>query len=99
MLKQLMAVAGSSSSFIARMCMSTNRSSMSYAYSPMTSLQRSLKTSDLFVAALENEGVEYIFAVPGALSHQTSVPFPHIRGCPWPEQLEAHSCRAAPFDV
>ena len=33
----------------------------------MVSLGRSLKTSDLFVTALENEGVEYIFAVPGAI--------------------------------
>ena len=31
----------------------------------MTSLGTALKTSDLFVKALENEGVEYIFAVPG----------------------------------
>ena len=28
-----------------------------------------MKASDLFVAALENEGVQYIFGVPGALMH------------------------------
>lgn len=31
----------------------------------MTLLGRKIKASDLFVAALENEGVEYIFALPG----------------------------------
>ena len=30
-------------------------------------LGHAAKASDLFIAALENEGVEYIFAVPGAL--------------------------------
>ena len=41
----------------------------------MTSLGTSLKTSDLFVKALENEGVEYIFAVPGeATLHRPAMP-------------------------
>ena len=34
----------------------------------MTSLGHAIKTSDLFVKALENEGVQYIFAVPGTHS-------------------------------
>ena len=38
----------------------------------MTSLGHALKTSDLFVKALENEGVKYIFAVPGAQHNPTS---------------------------
>ena len=33
----------------------------------MTLLGKKIKASDLFVAALENEGVEYIFALPGEL--------------------------------
>ena len=52
----------------------------------MTSLGRSLKTSDLFVAALENEGVEYIFAVPGRLTihHAAATPLTKISRNPLP---------------
>lgn len=39
----------------------------------MTCLRRPLKTSDLFVAALENENVEWIFAVPGKCLAQPPV--------------------------
>jgi len=31
----------------------------------MTLLERKIKASDLFVQALENEGIEYVFALPG----------------------------------
>lgn len=34
-------------------------------YRMATVFGKPMKTSDLFVAALENEGVEYIFALPG----------------------------------
>ena len=34
----------------------------------MTLLGRKIKASDLFVQALENEGVEFIFALPGDVS-------------------------------
>lgn len=36
--------------------------------SPGTVIGKPMKASDLFVAALENEGIEYIFAVPGVTS-------------------------------
>ena len=31
----------------------------------MTLLEKKVKASDLFVQALENEGIEYVFALPG----------------------------------
>ncbi len=37
-------------------------------YRMATVFGRPMKTSDLLVAALENEGVEYIFALPGNIS-------------------------------
>jgi hypothetical protein len=36
-----------------------------YRMATVLGKRKTMKTSDLFVAALENEGVEYIFALPG----------------------------------
>lgn len=41
--------------------------------------RKTMKTSDLFVAALENEGVEYIFALPGELTYLYAELMPYPR--------------------
>jgi acetolactate synthase I/II/III large subunit len=43
-----------------------------------------MKASDLFVKCLENEGVKYVFSVPGEENLDLSVTFPHdyVRGDP-----------------